>query len=77
MVKKEFVRGERVVLAEGTYQGTFGIFLQLRPDTQWAEIEEATGAIRSHPTRWLQHATGLDPLKIHEFLIHEGAVWSS
>lgn len=60
MATKEFVHGERVILAEGTYQGTRGVFLQLRPDIRWAEIEETNGLIRSHPMQWLQHATGLD-----------------
>jgi DNA-binding response OmpR family regulator len=60
MAEKEFVRGEPVELAEGTYQGTRGIFLQLRPDIRWADIEETNGVIRSHPMQWLQHATGPD-----------------
>ena len=60
MAVKEFVRGEYVVLAEGTYQGTLGVFLQLRPDTHWADIEETNGVIRSHPMQWLQHATSPD-----------------
>jgi hypothetical protein len=77
MTTNEFIRGERVVLAEGTYQGTFGVFLQLRPDIRWADIEETSGVIRSHPIQWLRHATGLNPLKTHEFLSHQGAVWSS
>ncbi len=62
MAKKEFVRGERVVLAEGTYQGTCGVFLQLRPDVHWADIEEVSGVIRSHPIEWLLHATSSDQL---------------
>jgi hypothetical protein len=77
MAKKQFVRGEQVVLAEGTYQGTCGVFLQLRPDIRWADIEERNGAIRSHPMQWLQHATRLAPLKTHELLSHQGAAWSS
>jgi hypothetical protein len=60
MAKKDFVRGERVVLAEGTYQGTRGVFLQLRPDIHWADIKETNGVIRSHPMQWLQHAAGSD-----------------
>jgi hypothetical protein len=76
MANKEFVRGEQVVLAEGTYQGTCGVFLQLRPDIRWADIEERNGVIRSHPMQWLQHA-GLDTLKTHELLSHQGAAWSS
>jgi len=74
MATNEFIRGERVVLAEGTYQGTFGVFLQLRPDIRWADIEEPSGVVRSHPIQWLRHATGLNPLKIHEFLSRQGAV---
>ena len=62
MTKKEFVRGERVVLAEGTYQGTRGVFLRLRPDVRWADIEETSGMIRSHPTEWLRHTTRSDQL---------------
>jgi hypothetical protein len=49
-----------VVLAEGTYQGTRGVFLQLRPDIHWADIEETNGVIRSHPMQLLQHAAGSD-----------------
>ena len=60
MAEKEFVRGERVALAEGTYQGTRGIFLRLRTDIRWADIEETNGVIRPHPIQWLQHATGPD-----------------
>ena len=63
MTKKEFVRGERVVLAEGTYQGPRGVFLRLRPDVHWADIEETSGAVRSHPIEWLRHATGSDQLQ--------------
>jgi len=60
MTKEEFVRGQRVVLAEGTYQGTCGVFLQLRPDVHWADIEETNGVVRPHPIEWLRHARGSD-----------------
>ena len=63
MTKEEFVRGERVVLAQGTYQGTRGVFLQLRPDIHWVDIEERGGVVRSHPVEWMRHATGSDSLQ--------------
>ena len=49
----EFREGDEVVLAEGTYQGTVGIFLHLREDVNWADIAERNGSIRSHPVAWL------------------------
>jgi hypothetical protein len=48
--------GEAVVLARGTYQGTRGVFLLLRDDPSWADIEESGGGICSHPVAWLEHA---------------------
>ena len=45
--------GDEVLLAEGTYQGTLGIFLRLREDPRWADIMERNGKIRSHPVAWL------------------------
>ncbi len=51
----EFHEGEEVVLAQGTYQGTPGVFLRLGQDPKWAEITERDGAIRSHPVEWLAH----------------------
>lgn len=52
--KVEFQTGDRVVLAEGPYQGTPGFFIALKEDTKWAEIRERNDIIRSHPVRWLQ-----------------------
>ena len=52
----EFKAGENVVLTEGPHPGTAGVFIQLRPDTSWAEIRERNGVVRSHPVAWLQHA---------------------
>jgi len=52
-----FREGDEVVLAEGTYQGTPGIFLHLSKDTKWADITERSGEVRSHPLVWLAHAT--------------------
>ena len=51
-----FHEGDEVVLAEGTYQGTPGIFLRLTKDANWADISERNGSIRQHPMVWLAHA---------------------
>jgi len=50
-----FREGDEVVLAEGTYQGTPGVFLRLTDDANWAEITERNGIVRSHPLVWLAH----------------------
>ena len=50
----EFHKGDEVVLTDGAYEGTPGIFLELRPDPNWADIEERNGSIRSHPVVWLK-----------------------
>ena len=55
-VGTEFREGDEVVLAEGTYQGTQGVFVRLREDTHWADITERDGSVRSHPVAWLEHA---------------------
>jgi hypothetical protein len=52
-VHPEFRQGDEVVLAEGTYQGTVGVFLHLREDVNWADITESNGSVRSHPVAWL------------------------
>ena len=52
-----FREGDEVVLAEGTYQGTLGVFLRLRKDVNWADIAERNGNVRSHPVAWLDHCT--------------------
>ncbi len=51
-----FAKGESVYLAEGTYQGTRGTFLKLRPDINWAEIQEQGGLVRCHPVIWLKRS---------------------
>jgi hypothetical protein len=56
-----FHEGDEVVLAEGTYQGTSGVFLRLREDTAWADITQRDGTIRSHPVAWLAHSTTASP----------------
>jgi hypothetical protein len=50
---REFRQSDEVVLAEGTYQGTVGVFLHLRDDVNWADITESNDTIRSHPVAWL------------------------
>ena len=57
----EFKEGDNVVLAEGTYQGTVGVFSRLREDVNWAEIIEPSGAMRCHPVVWLQHVLTCEP----------------
>ena len=52
-VGSAFREGDEVVLAEGTYQGTVGVFRRLREDVNWADITESNGTIRSHPVAWL------------------------
>jgi hypothetical protein len=32
------------------------VFLRLREDPAWADIQESGGAVRSHPVEWLEHA---------------------
>jgi hypothetical protein len=56
-----FKEGDEVVLAEGSYQGTPGVFLHLRADVNWADIQERDGSTRNHPVAWLAHATGEGP----------------
>jgi hypothetical protein len=53
LVHSEFREGDEVVLAKGTYQGTLGVFVHLREDVNWADINERNGSIRSHPVAWL------------------------
>ena len=49
----EFHAGDEVVLTNGVYEGTPGIFLELKHDPNWADIKERNGSIRSHPVVWL------------------------
>jgi hypothetical protein len=56
-----FRKGDEVVLADGTYQGTSGVFLRLREDANWADITERNGSIRSHPVIWLAHSASAIP----------------
>jgi hypothetical protein len=61
-----FREGDEVVLAEGTYQGTPGVFLKLREDANWADITERNGDVRSHPVAWLAlNGAGLPSFPAH------------
>jgi hypothetical protein len=51
-----FHKGDQVFLARGSYEGTLGIFLNLRGDPKWADILERNSLVRSHPVEWLEHA---------------------
>ncbi len=53
--KPEFRVGDKVVRAEGPYQGTPEVFLRVKEDINWAEIRERDSMIRCHPVRWLHH----------------------
>jgi hypothetical protein len=53
-----FREGDEVVMADGTYQGTRGVFLHLNKDVKWADITERNGKIRSHPVAWMAHSVG-------------------
>jgi hypothetical protein len=56
-----FREGDEVVLAQGSYQGTLGVFIRLKEDINWADITERNGNIRSHPVVWLAHSTAAIP----------------
>jgi hypothetical protein len=60
-----FREGDEVVLADGTYQGTPGVFLRLRKDTNWADITERSGEVRGHPVIWLAHSEGAIPASVN------------
>lgn len=51
-----FREGDEVVLSEGSYQGTPGVFLGFKDDANWADITERNGDVRSHPVKWLAHS---------------------
>jgi transcription antitermination factor NusG len=48
-----FRPGDEIVLSAGSYAGTTGVFLRLRPDAKWADVHEHSGANRSHPVELL------------------------
>jgi hypothetical protein len=48
-VATAFHEGDEVILADGTYQGTEGVFIRLREDARWADITERNGSIQQPP----------------------------
>lgn len=51
-----FQKGEAIVLAKGSYEGTIGTFLRLKEDDpKWADILEQDSQVGSHPVEWLEH----------------------
>lgn len=52
-----FTSGDEIILAKGSYPGTLGVFLNLRPDHNWADIRERNGNIRQHPVAWMALAS--------------------
>jgi len=56
-----FREGDQVVLAQGSHQGTLGVFLRLREDANWADIRERNGDVRCHPVIWLARSTSATP----------------
>jgi hypothetical protein len=62
---KKFHEGDMVVLDQGTYQGTPGVFVRLLADVNWAEIRESDGSLWSHPVAWLAHASCALPASVN------------
>jgi hypothetical protein len=60
--KPVFREGDEVVMTDGTYQGTLGVFLRLRKDVNWADITERNGSVRSHPVVWMSHSADAIPV---------------
>lgn len=58
-----FQNGDEVFLAQGSYEGTLGVFLNLRADPKWADILERNSQVRAHPVEWLAHAADATPVK--------------
>jgi hypothetical protein len=52
-----FHAGDAVYLAKGSYEGTPGIFLNLRSDPKWADIREVDDSVREHPVEWMALAS--------------------
>jgi len=56
-VGSSFRKGDQVVLTGGPHWGTPGIFLRLRSDVNWADLEEGNGGVRCHPVAWISHSS--------------------
>lgn len=49
-----FCTGDAVILAEGPHKYVRGIFLNLKPDVNWAAVKEPSGVVNSHPVKWMR-----------------------
>lgn len=58
-----FHKGDQVYLAKGSYQGTVGIFLNLKSDPKWADIREPNDKVRAHPVEWMALSSPPAPQK--------------
>lgn len=53
----QFRAGDNVVLTEGPYRGTPGVFLTpTLEDVHWAEIRRYDGVVQCHPLTWLRRS---------------------
>jgi hypothetical protein len=53
-----FNSGDEVVLTRNSHggaEGSHGVFLRLRADSNWADITDSDGHIQYHPVEWLAH----------------------
>ena len=76
-----FTAGEEVVLVDGPYESTPGVFLGLGKDANWADIRERKGVIRRHPVAWLGHVPHCQPQlwkrEAPNVLAGRGGAWSA
>ncbi len=53
--------GDEVVLTDGPYKGSLGVFIGLRDDPNWADIKGRDGKVMAHPVEWLARSTAATP----------------
>jgi hypothetical protein len=74
-----FRKGDQVVLTGGPYWGTPGIFLRLRSDVNWADLEERNGSVRCHPVKWISPSSvaqiPVRSVKTNPFLNKSVSAW--
>jgi hypothetical protein len=51
----KFHVGDKVVLVEDPHKYVHGAFMGLKDDLEWATVEQANGALRSHPVEWMRN----------------------
>lgn len=56
-----FKKGDPVIMVKGSYEGTPGVFLNLRSDPKWADIRETDDSVREHPVEWMALSTEKRP----------------